>query len=180
MKQRITLLTAVIAGTLSCSALAASPNWQFAEAGYTNLDNDFVDFDGLSISSKYLLDNNIYLNGEYSDLSKDGYDLNRTTLGAGYRIPMNSTTDAYVGANYERVDTNLVDENGYSVNAGVRSMVTREVELMGQVGYYDVDDGDVTVKVGANYYFAPRWAAGLSYEKIDDADFTQVTARYTF
>ena len=79
-----------------------------------------------------------------------------------------------------QVDTDAADENGYSVNTGVRSMVTQEVELMGEVGYYDVDDGDVTMKVGANYYFAPSWAAGVSYKKIGDIDMTQITARYTF
>ena len=51
---------------------------------------------------------------------------------------------------------------------------------MGEVGYYDVDDGDMSVKVGANFYFTQNWAAGVSYKKIDNVDMTLVSARYTF
>ena len=59
-------------------------------------------------------------------------------------------------------------------------MLTDQVEVLGEIGYYDLDDGDMTVKAGANYYFTPRWAVGLSYEKVDDLDITQLNARYTF
>lgn len=113
-------------------------------------------------------------------LDESGTDLDLLTLGAGYRLPLNSFTDAYFGLNYERAEVENNEDSGYSLNAGVRSMVTEQVELQGELGYYDIDDGDVTVKVGANYYFSPRWAVGASYEKIDDLDITQLNARYTF
>ncbi len=180
MRKSILLSSALIAGSMSFSALADSPDWRYVEGGYALLDTDATEFDGAGVNAKYLLQNNIYLNGEYSNVTDNGFDINMATAGVGYRMPLNGNTDAYVGANFERIDTDAADENGYSVNTGVRSMVTQEVELMGEVGYYDVDDGDVTMKVGANYYFAPSWAAGVSYKKIDDIDMTQVTARYTF
>lgn len=180
MRKSLTILSALAVGSLSFQALADSPNWRYVEGGYANYDTDYEDFDGLTISSKYLLENNIFLNAEYTNVSEDDFDINTTTLGGGYRFVLNGMTDAYVGANFERIDTDGGDENGYSVNAGVRSMVLQEVEVMAEVGYYDVYDGDVTMKVGANYYFAPRWAAGVSFKKMDDADLTQVTARYTF
>lgn len=95
-------------------------------------------------------------------------------------MPLNATTDAYFGANFERIDGDFDDETGYSVNAGVRSMVTEQVELLGEVGYYDVEDGDATFKVGANYYITPQWAVGANYKLMDDLDVMQVTARYSF
>lgn len=175
-----TLLTVAAISGMSSAALAASPDWRFVEGGYTNAELGNADFDGLNVSGVYLLENNIYVTGEYRMLDESGVDLDMTTLGVGYRMPLNASTDAYFGANFERIDVENYDDNGYSVNAGVRSMISEQVELLGELGYYDVDDGDVTVKVGANYYFNPRWAVGASYEKIDDLDITQLTARYTF
>ncbi len=174
------LLTVVALSGLSSAAMAASPNWRFVEGGYTNADVGAGDFDGVDVGGVYLLENNIYVTGEHKMLDDNGTDLDMTTVGLGYRMPLDSSTDAYFGANFERVDLENYDENGYSVHAGLRSMVTEQVELLGQVGYYDVDTGDVTVKVGANYYFTPRWAVGASFEKIDDLDITQLNARYTF
>ncbi|QJR80830.1 TonB-dependent receptor [Alteromonas pelagimontana] len=181
--RKFSLMATLITGALSFSALADSPDWQYVEGGYTALDIDNAggfDPDGATIGGKYMLKNNIYLSGDYSFFEDHSIDIDMLSLGAGYRMRINAMTDAYVGANYERIDSDFDDENGYSVNAGIRSRVTDQVELAGEIGYYDVDEGDVTVKVGANYYFTPQWAIGASYEKLDDADITQVTARYAF
>ena len=74
----------------------------------------------------------------------------------------------------------LYVENGYSINAGLRSMVTEQIELNGEIGYYDVFDGEATIKIGANYYVTPQWAFGASYKSVDDLDILQVNARYAF
>lgn len=183
MRKMITLLAGLTLSTTSFVSLADSPDWRFVEGGYTKMDfddNESFEPDGFVLSSKYLLNSNIYFNGEYSSFEEGSFDFDMLTLGAGYRMPINATTDAYFGANFERIDNDSADENGYSINAGLRSMVTEQVELMGEVGYYDVDDGDATLKVGANYYFTPQWAVGASYKLIDDLDIMQVTARYSF
>lgn len=172
--------TTLLSAALSSSALAASPKWRFVEGGYTNAEIGRADFDGLNVGGKYLFNNNFFVSGEYDMLDESGTDLDLLTLGGGYRLPINSFTDAYFGVNYERVELENYDDSGYSVDAGVRSMLTEQVELLGEIGYYDVDDGDVTVKIGANYYFTPQWAIGANYKKIDDLDITQITARYTF
>ena len=110
-------------------------------------DNESFEPDGLTVNGKYLLNSNWYLNGEYSFFEEGSFDFDMLTLGAGYRLPVNATTDAYFGANLERID---------------------------------VDDGEATFKVGANYYITPQWAVGANYKVIDDLDIMQVTARYAF
>ncbi|WP_018982295.1 outer membrane beta-barrel protein [Salinimonas chungwhensis] len=179
MYKRLPILTAALLGTFSTGALS-DVNWQYVEAGYSELDAGGADADGFTVAGKYLMDNNIYLNGDYKHFDESNVDFDMLTLGAGYRMPLTSRTDAYFGANFERVDTRASDDSGFSLNAGIRSMIMPELELAGQLGYYDVDDGDVTFKVSANYYFTPRWAVGLSHEGIDDVDITQLTARYAF
>ena len=183
MRKSITLLAVLSASVLPLTALADKPDWRYIEGGYTKLDfDDNASFepDGLTVNGKYLLDRNWYLNGEYSFFEEGSFDFNMLTVGGGYRLPINATTDVYVSANLERVDGDVDDETGYSINAGVRSMLTEQVELAGEVGYYDVDDGDVTFKVNANYYITPQWAVGAKYTVIDDADIMQATARYAF
>lgn len=190
MNKAITLLTAltapiaaVVATVAPTAALADKPDWRYVEGGYTKLDfdnNESFEPDGLTINGKYLLNANWYLNGEYSFFEEGNFDFDMLTVGGGYRLPVNATTDAYFGANLERVDGDFDDETGYSINAGLRSMITEQVELAGEVGYYDVDDGEPTFKVGANYYITPQWAVGASYKLIDELDIMQVTARYAF
>lgn len=183
MRKVISLLAGLTLSATSFITLADSPEWRYVEGGYTKMDfddNESFEPDGFVVSSKYLLNSNIYLNGEYSNFEEGSFDFDMLTLGAGYRLPINNTTDAYFGANFERIDGDFDDETGYSVNAGLRSMVTEQVELLGEVGYYDVEDGDTTFKVGANYYITPQWAIGASYKLIDELDIMQVTARYSF
>ncbi len=182
MRKSIHLLAGALAITVSGVA-AASPDWQYVEAGYTPMDfdgNESFEPDGLAIEGKYALNQNVYLNGEYRFFEEGNFDFNMLTVGGGYRMPVNSTTDAYFGANLERVDSDGYDDTGYSVSAGLRSMITEQVELMGEIGYYDVDEGDATFKFGGNYYITPHWAVGASYEVIDEIDIMQVTARYAF
>ena len=179
MQKRLPVIAALVFSAFAPTTLAAV-NWQFVEGGYSDLDAGYTDADGFTIASKYLMDNNIYLNGDYKHFDEYDADFSMLTLGGGYRMPLSSQTDAYFGANFERIDSDGYDDNGFSLNAGVRSMVLPELELAGQIGYYDVNDGDFTMKVSANYYFAPRWAVGLSHEELDNFDITQLTARYTF
>lgn len=186
MRKALTLLTALftsVSATLSFPALADTPDWRYVEGGYTKIDFDddeSFEPDGFNVPSRYLLNSNIFLNGEYNRVEEGSFDLDLLTLGAGYRMPINSTTDAYFTANFEQLDADATDENGYSINAGLRSMVTEQIELNGEIGYYDVFDGEATIKIGANYYVTPQWAFGASYKSVDDLDILQVNARYAF
>lgn len=183
MRKTTTLLGITLLAAFPLDALADGPDWQYVEGGYTQLDvdgNDSFDPDGVVISGTHLVTPNVYVTGDYRMTEEGRFDLDMLTVGAGYRMPINGMTDAYFGANYEELDTSGYNESGYSLNAGVRTMLTRQFELSGEVGYYDVDDGEGTVKVAANYYFNTDWAVGASYEMIDDLNIMSLTARYSF
>ncbi len=182
MKKTTTLLGITLLATLPLDALAASPSWTYVEGGYTRLDADNSGFDpdGLVISGTHLVAKDIYITGDYRMTEEGRYDLNTLTLGGGYRLGINSTTDAYFGANFEELDMPGNTERGYSINAGLRTMLSPQLELTGELGYYDVTDGEATMKVAANYYFNRHWAVGASFEKIDELDVMALTARYRF
>lgn len=182
MRKSTTALALLIAaGTFSTAVLANGPAWRYVEGGYTSLDGDGgLDADGAFIGGKYQINPNVYLNGEFTFVEEGSADINLLTLGGGYIVPLNTTTDAYAGINFERVDTDGYDDNGYSLAAGVRSMVTDVVEVTGELGYYDVSDGDITFKVGGNYYISPELSVGASYKFMDGGDIMQLGARYAF
>ena len=115
MRKSITLIAASHSGT-SLSAMADKPDWRYVEGGYTKWtfdDNESFEPDGLTVNGKYLLNSNWYLNSEYS-FFEEGSGFDMLTLGAGYRLPVNATTDAYFGANLERIDGDVNDETGYA------------------------------------------------------------------
>ncbi|GGW90838.1 outer membrane beta-barrel protein [Alteromonas halophila] len=183
MKKVVTLLGLSLLAATPVKALASDLDWQYVEGGYTQLgvdDNDEFDPDGIVVAGTYLTTPNIYVTGEYKMTEEGRFDLDMLTLGGGYRVALNNHTDAYAGANFERIDSSGYDENGYSVNAGLRTKLTPQLELLGEVGYYDVVDGEATVKVGANYSLTANWAVGASYESIGDLDAVALTARYSF
>lgn len=177
----IIALTALSASLVSVSAFADTPDWRYVEGGYLSYDSEGgFDPDGLQVNGKYLLDPNIYVNGEFGWAESGITDFTTLTIGGGYRFALNNTTDAYVGANFERFDADYYDDNGYSLNAGVRSMITPELEVNGELGYFKIDEGEVTLKAGAYYYFNPQFAVGASYEFMEDTDVFQLSARYAF
>lgn len=181
-KMSLVSLTVLSATALSSfSAMANTPDWRYVEGGFISYDTDGrVDPDGVFAAGKYLLNPNIYLNGELGWAESGNVDFTNLTIGGGYRYPVNKTTDVYAGANFERVDSDYYDDNGYSLVTGVRSMVLPELEVTGELGYVDINDGDITLKAGAYYYLNNQFALGASYEFMDDSDVLQLTARYAF
>ncbi|MDC8829329.1 outer membrane beta-barrel protein [Alteromonas gilva] len=182
MKNTVFLTSAALAFLfVPVPGTAATPDWRYLEGGYLSYDGDGgFDPDGLQINGKYSLDKHFYLNGEYGWAESRSADFTTLTLGGGYRLRLNPTTDVYVGANFERIDSDYYDNNGYSLVGGVRSFITPDIEVNGELGYLDIDEGDMTFKAGAYYYLNPQLAVGANYELMDDADVFQLSGRYVF
>lgn len=147
-------------------------DWCYVEGGYIcyGFDNSNIEFDGLYVVGKYLFDGNFYVNGEFGWLDELGFDFIIFILGGGYCLLVNNIIDVYVGVNFECIDVDNYDDNGYSLVIGVCLMILLELELNGELGYFDVDEGDIMLKVGVNYYFNLQFVVGVSYKFIDDVD----------
>lgn len=129
-------------------------DWCYVEGGYFSYDGDGgFDLDGLQVNGKYLFDFNFYVNGEFGWVEIGNIDFIILMFGGGYCLVVNSIIDVYVGVNFECIDVDFYDDNGYSLNVGVCSMLIFELEVNGELGYLDLDDGDIIFKVGVYYYF---------------------------
>ncbi len=183
------------------SALADSPDWTYVEASYLDSELDAnaggdVKPDGWELAGAWQFTDWAYVLGSYSTQEDNvesflggdvDLDIDALSLGIGGIWSLNGSTDLYGNINYEdwnlEVDSSDNDEYGYSVAAGIRSVVWQGLELNAEVGYIDVDDvfdGEYTFRLGGIYSFRNGIGIGVSYEEIDDLETFRATLRYAF
>ena len=201
MKKNILLSTLLSAGLLTTGAVVAdtAPNWNLVQASYQSMDIDeasALDFTGFSFSGSKLLNDNVFVVANYSMLS-DSYkgtdiDYDTFTVGAGYRYALNTTTDAFAILSYKNAkfkasgngESGDFSDNGYSLEAGIRSMVTDQVELTGAISYVSivsiVGESETAATATAFYHINTQFAVGVGYTTSNDASGYNLTARYSF
>lgn len=195
---RGTILSLAVA-SLACSPLvsyAGDISYSYAEIAYVSTDIDDFDetFDGLALAGSFEVAENFFLFGSYADQSGDfgSVDIDATswTIGGGYAYPVSDTMDlvgrlAYVSAELEASafgESGNVDDDGYSLSAGLRALPIEQLELEGDITYVDLSDaGDSTVfGIGARYFFFPQFAMGVAAGFGDDSTSYGVSARWSF
>lgn len=182
------ILSAAIVTSLSLSALsfnasADTPSFDYVEGGYTSYDFDVVsDVDGFELGGSVSLTDSFYATADYADVSKNGVDLSLTTLGVGYKSDYSNTSSFFTEVNWANLDSNVgSDENGYELALGIRSMITKDLELKVAAEYLDIDNDDNTYLVlGAAYNLTDNLAVYSEYKtESDDSQFS-FGARYNF
>lgn len=172
LKHSLWIRTAgALAGVLlTGSVLAAEgPRYTYGEIGYERLDIDNYSGDGDfgNIGGSFAVHDSIYLFASYSDGSIDGspgdIDVSTFEAGVGYHYPFNDTVDLVLNAAYAwaKVDFDNFgneDDDGYALSAGLRAMVTPQLELNGGGSYVDISDDDTAIYLGAVYSFTDMFA----------------------
>lgn len=203
------LTTLVVTTLFPLTVLADSPNWTFAEISYVSSEGSDSDIEpeGFEIAGSYGLGQWAFVdlryleedgNGDFSFFGEKGkveLTRERLSLGGGAAWRVIESTDIYGRAAYENWSldgkikfdgSKLSDddnENGYSIGAGVRSIVWQTLELRAEVYYLDVDkivNGDTGYQLGAYYTFAGHFTIGASYDELDDYETYRATLRYQF
>lgn len=172
-------------------------NYNYVEAGYTatNLDHSDGDFDadGAAANVSVAISPNFHLFGGFSAQESDDFDLlgsrvstdvNQWRAGIGYNMPVAANTDLLARVAYEKVEVDDVTvggvnydiddgDGGASVEVGVRSALTANLEGYALAGYEDYghDNDDAYGRVGAQWKFNPQW--GVSGEVKFNGDETQ-------
>jgi opacity protein-like surface antigen len=177
MHARILALAALLA--LPGAALATDLNYNYLEVDYVTVDiDDFdEDFDGWAVSGSFLLAEQVYMFGGYSDISTDnigGFKLSGEglSLGVGYRYELSRQTDLNFAGAFERAKARISysgfgseseTENGYSLAVGVRHLVSPQFELGVGAVYVDIGDADDTSAVAnALWHLTELVAVGVS------------------
>ncbi|MFU8822075.1 MAG: outer membrane beta-barrel protein [Gammaproteobacteria bacterium] len=195
MKLKITLLAAGLFA-LAGAAHATDLNYDYIHAGYAVVDFDDVDEDltGISIGGSFLVAEQVYLFGSYTDGRTDRFAGGRLestgyTLGAGYRYGVGPQTDFNFAAAYEYADVEGTgglsflgsdSESGYSLSVGVRHLVAPAFELGTDVTYVDIADDDTILTVGGLWHINDHVAVGLGYFTGSDAQGFEGGLRFKF
>ncbi len=201
MNKDVMKLLAIAALASSSGALAQSPDWTYAEVSYlsSEFDEDLlsdVEPEGFELKGSYAFTDNWFVQGAYSEQDDDigvpGFgdidvEFSNFNIGGGYAHKLYEQTDIYGRVAFESWDVEIdnfdEDDQGYSVAAGIRSVVWEGLELNAEVGYIDVGDffdGEGFFEIGGIYTLDMGLGFGLSYGEIDELETITATVRYAF
>jgi opacity protein-like surface antigen len=190
--KKVVLVSALLLSMGSIQA-AESVRWDSASLSYQSVDVEGDKLTGFGVSGTKLIGEDFFIAGSYSSLSDDvdlfgsklELDFNTLSVGLGYRHAISNKTDLFGIVSYEDMEvkasfqgeSDSESENGYSLQAGIRSLVTENIELSGSLSYVDITDGSETsFDVSAIYHFTNQFSAGIGYGKSDDLDTLSLSA----
>jgi len=165
------------------AVFAASPDYTYIEGGYVNSDFDGgPSADGFGIGGSAEVDENIFIFAGFSRVSDAGQDLDILTAGIGYKSAVSDTTDVNVSIAYVDVDlSGFGSEDGYALDASLRSMVSSEFELNGGITYVDLGGAggdDTAFHVGGVYSFNDSFAVTGGISASNDVTTFSIGGRF--
>lgn len=158
-----TLATAVV---LMCAALplsaVAKPTYEHFDLGYERTERSGTELmTGFGVGGTYGITENHHISAAYGDIDNSTRETQMALLMYGYRWPLSDRTDAYVRAGlawqrtyYFAPPATIVD-SGFSVAAGVRTMITERYELSGFIGAHETHRVRGTLSIENYYHFTP-------------------------
>ncbi|MEY3373233.1 MAG: hypothetical protein RLZZ537_1701 [Pseudomonadota bacterium] len=174
------------------SAQASDLDYSYVEGAYSKLDVGPGNLDGFSIDGSLKFNDSFYGFAGYQKNDQSGISLDEYNVGAGFRKAINDKTDWVSELSYIRDSGNIgnslikVDDNGYRIATGVRSMVSDKFELNGKVNYTDAGDfGDgFGVGIGGVFHVNDSFGITAGYDYADrsgsDLNGWNLGARFSF
>lgn len=177
-------------------ASLASPNYNYVELDYLDLDIEPFEGDGWAIGGSGLIHPNFYLTGRYSDAETDGRflgtqldaDFQQLSVGIGAQSPLENDQFSVFGQlTFEDIELDVStanaaaseDDTGFALEGGVRYMAMPQLELNGSARYIDVGDifdGEFGFRAGALWTVLPWLAISVDYDQTngDGGDVEQI------
>ena len=123
-------------------------------AGYERLSNSSITMTGYTIAGSVLVDKTIFIDASYADVAKNSTKSNSTAINVGYRMGISQSTDfiAKLGYISNGGSGGVTSDSSYLITGGLRSMVTPDVELSGQVTYSGLDIASLYYGGALGYY----------------------------
>ncbi|MEL7298695.1 MAG: hypothetical protein AAGJ86_13620 [Pseudomonadota bacterium] len=166
-------------------------SYDYLEARYAESETDLnpgsIDGDGLQFNGLFEISNSIHLLAGYERLEfDDGFDIRTTMLGGGFAFAVSPTTDIILRAGF--VDGSSddgfveINDDGFMTSAGVRSLITPEIELYGTFRSIEFDNigEEDSMTVGAEFYLNDDFSIGPNVTWIEDTTTWSLGARFYF
>lgn len=155
-------------------------SYNYGEVRYLDSEIGNLDGDGIEIAGSYQIDPEWVVLGSYSNQDFGGADWDVLELGAGYILPQANGFDLLVSASFVSSDFGDNDDNGIRLTAGARNELTEELEGRISLNYLNIDDSDLFLELGADYFFSPQLSAGAEVQLGSDTDTFSIGARWYY
>ncbi len=186
----LTIASALALALMSTSAISETFSYTFISASYGIFSSDIdgipedLEGDGITISGAFNIANNFGISASYStgsaDVTSGGTTLNAdvdvVSIGAFFHTSISDNADFILGADIIKGNVDIEfdgtsfpseDADGNSIFAGIRAMVTTNVELNGFIDRAKIeDDSNTDIGFGASYYIDKLFTldAGYSFD----------------
>jgi hypothetical protein len=178
----------VLAVAAQLAAAAKGPEYTYAELGYVYSNGDDIDGNGFDANISFGATDLIFLKFGYQrdwldvDGVDPGVDANKFLIGGGAHYTVMDKLDlvgslSYVDIEYSGIVPSQGDD-GYEAALGVRSMLSKDLELNGFVSYVTTgnvannDDSDTVYSLGGVYKL------NKDFSLVGNLDFSDVADQY--
>jgi len=183
--RKLALVTAIVAAAAVPAAALADVSYSYVGAGYGALKPDGISrLDGFNLDGSVAVTENVHLIANFLRAKDSPFTANRTRVGAGYNVPLNSQVDLVtrLGWSFTKVSISGAGsgkDDGIFGQTGLRSMVTDTLEVNGFLTYDDTED-KVSADLGAVLHFTPQFGATAGYTYSSNLQTWNVGLRYNF
>ncbi|WP_371379122.1 outer membrane beta-barrel protein [Thalassotalea aquiviva] len=181
------LLASTLLLSVGAVEAAQSIRWDSATLSYISVDLSGNHLTGVGVEATKLVSKNIIVSANYGAVSDDitllgstvKVDLDTLSVGVGFRHPYSKNTDFFGIVSYEEMEFNASyqnnfdaeSDNGYGLQAGVRTLINERIELSGSINYIDLDEeSEVGFDLSTMYHVSERFSASFGYSKYDEVD----------
>lgn len=162
-------------------AHAQGISYNYLEARYLDSEVGFVDGDGIEVGGSYQVDAEWLVAGSYSNQDFDFVgDLDTFEVGIGYILPNVNGFAVTAEAAIVRREFGNDDDNGIKLSSTARIFLAENLEGRGSLNYLNVDDSDLYIELGADYFFMPQLAAGAEVQLGSDTDTISIGVRWFY
>lgn len=194
----IALTSALSFAIASPMAMADEPSFSYLSASYSEREaDDGTTYDGFEAKASGRLGHRTFLAASYGQLSGGAGDFGEVDMDIAYGrlgIILGETDRfaAYAGPQVQYVKTELglgsdgewqLDSDSatdWGAFGGIRAMVTRSIELNGEVSYVDMDNNDMTSYGAGARIFLTQNLAATGEMKFGDLDGFNLGVSYHF
>lgn len=172
MDRKSLVLPLAFGAMFSAGVQADALDYNYLQLGYVTADfsEDFVDVsgNGVALEGSASINDNFHVFAGYGTMSFDwDVDTSEWEVGLGYSRALGQKTDlvatlGYVSAEVEIPYWGSLDDDGYTVGLGLRSMITDRFELEGKANYVNLSDSgsDTAFTVQLGYDLSESWQMG--------------------
>ncbi|HWT14494.1 MAG TPA: outer membrane beta-barrel protein [Patescibacteria group bacterium] len=170
---------------LPFAASAGDLSYSYLQAGVTRVNPDDGGAEnGFGFGGAGALTENWHVFGNYRsyDVNVLGtdFDVDGWNVGLGYNMGISDSADFFGRVSYEKVDADIVDANGWGIEAGVRNAFTDQFEAGASLKYIDIeDDNNTGLELYGQYKFG-EWGLVGTLNISDDGNEIFIGPRISF